>query len=312
MKHEAIIAILRQKPCVHKLCYGGFVQETLRLKENIYAVPLKALGFEAEANYAARYVVEVCGGDVEQKQLQVLIEQGERSLPVIALIVLQTEDKEPEMMEAEAEKALFIPEKILGWSVGEQLIPFAYMTCDKHQHFFRILPPHTRMRQRLGFGNTGEDYSNQLSRMVECAEKDEHYLFALGLYKDALSESNNVFKIARFFSCLECLAYKIKSKDYPSRKAVKKLLGLENGATMHLNVDSSEYRFDRIEIAGRLRDKLFHGVPFTEKDLNAESKHAFELIENNPEIIASSLRNDCELEFARWANGASNGLDPAL
>ncbi|MDO9069038.1 MAG: hypothetical protein Q7W05_11355 [Deltaproteobacteria bacterium] len=64
MKLEVITNILRQKPCVHKLCYGGFVQEALRLKENIYAFPLKALGFESEANYAARYVVEVCGGIV--------------------------------------------------------------------------------------------------------------------------------------------------------------------------------------------------------------------------------------------------------
>lgn len=309
MNHDTVENILRQKPSVHKLCYGGFIQETLRLKENVYAIPLKALGFESEANYAARYVAEVCGGDVEHQQLHTLIAQGERFLPVIALVVLQSEDTSPELMEAEAEKSLFIPEKIVGWSAGEQLIPFAYCIGKANQHLFKILPPHTRMRQRLGFGNTNENYSNQLSRMVVCAENDEHYLFALSLYNDTLAESNDVFKIARFFSCLECLAYKIKSKELPSRKAVKQLLGLEENAMIHIKTDSNEYRFDRIEVAGRLRDKLFHGIAFTEKDLNSASKHVFELIKNNPEIIANSLRDDCELEFALWANGASNGLD---
>lgn len=77
---------------------------------------------------------------------------------------------------------------------------------------------------------------------------------------------------------------------------------------MQLNIGGKEYKFDRIEIAGRLRDKLFHGVPFKESDLNSQSKHVFELIKCEPELIASSLRDDCELEFARWANGASNGL----
>ncbi len=77
---------------------------------------------------------------------------------------------------------------------------------------------------------------------------------------------------------------------------------------MRCNIAGKEYQYDRIEIAGRLRDKLFHGVPFRKKDLNAVSKHVFELIENNPESIAASLGNDCELEFARWANGVSNGL----
>jgi len=68
MNHLNILEILKQKPSVHKLCYGGFIQEALQLKENVYAIPLKALGFVSEAGYASQYVVEICGGNVEQKQ----------------------------------------------------------------------------------------------------------------------------------------------------------------------------------------------------------------------------------------------------
>lgn len=308
MKSKTILDILQQKRSVHKLYYGGYIQETLQLKENIYAVPLKALGFNDESNYTSRYVTEICGGVVDAKQLHSLIQQGEKALPVVAIVVLELTVDTPETMEQEAEKALIIPEKIVGWAAGENLVPFAYIISLPEQHFFRILPPHSRQRQRLGFGNTGNDYSSQLTRMIECAEKDEHFLFALSLYRDALAEENATFKIARYFSCLESLAYKLKSKEMPSRKAVKQLLGLKDGAFVQQNIRGKEYKYDRIEISGRLRDKLFHGIPFKEKDLIVESKHVFELLENEPELIANSLRDDCELEFARWSNKASNGL----
>jgi hypothetical protein len=308
MKQIDIKEIFSQRPSVHKLYYGGFIQEVLKLKENIYAVPLKALGFATEATYTSQYVVEICQGNVEQIQLDTLLSQGEQALPVIALVVILDNACSPEIMEADAEKQLLIPEKIVSWSAGESLVPFAFIICDEEQHFFRVIPPNSRRIQRLGFGNTDSDYSSKISKMVEYAEKDEHFLFAISLYKDALAEDNQVFKIARFFSCLESLAYKIKSDKIPSRKAVKTLLGLEQDAMVQLKIGDNEYKFDRIEIAGRLRDKLYHGVPFKESDLNTQSKHVFDLIKFNPELIAGYLRDDCELEFARWANGTSSGF----
>lgn len=114
---------------------------------------------------------------------------------------------------------------------------------------------------------------------------------------------------ARLFNCLECLAYRLKSKHGDkSRKAVKDLLGQPDGATVEQQVDGEKYRYDAIEIAGRLRDKLFHGVPFREDDLNLESRPVFRLLSAHPELILDSLQTYCELEIARWANGVSRGL----
>ncbi len=112
MNHLNIFEILKQRPSVHKLCYGGFIQEALQLKENVYAIPLKALGFVSEAGYASQYVVEICGGNVEQKQFDSLLKQSENALPVIALVVVLDGECSPENMEADAEKQLLIPEKI--------------------------------------------------------------------------------------------------------------------------------------------------------------------------------------------------------
>ena len=309
MSPQDVLLILKHKPSVHKLCYGAFIQETIQLSESVFAVPLKALGFSDEAAYTKKYIVDICGGNVDQQQFDSLRMQGESVLPVIVLVVqLNKSEDSPEEMEKNAESALMIPEKIVGWAAGEVLTPFAFVTNKIEQHYFRVVPPHSRRRQSLGFGNTGKDYSNLIQRMIECAKDDEQFLFALILYKDALNESNQVFKMARLFSVLESLAYKLKSQECPSRKAVKKLLGLEDGALVCMNIAGKEYKFDRIEIAGRLRDKLFHGVPFKERDLNQASRHVFELLEIHPETLSSSLRDDCELEFVRWANGVSNGL----
>lgn len=309
MNQQDVMFILKHKPAVHKLCYGAFIQETIKLNESVYAVPLKALGFSDESEYTAKYVVDIFGEKVEQQQLEDLKNQGENALPVIVLVVqLNKNDDTPETMEKRAESELTIPEKIVGWAAGEELTPFAYVTNSIKQNYFRVVPPHSRRRQRLGFGNTGADFSGQIQRMIGCAQSDEHFLFALSLYKDALNESNQIFKIARFFSVLESLAYKIKSDECPSRKAVKQLLGHTDGAMVCSKFAEKEYKFDRIEISGRLRDKLFHGVPFKEKDLNQASQHVFELLERQPETIADLLRDDCELEFSRWANGSSNGL----
>ena len=308
---ENIQEILKQRPSVHKLYYGAFIQESFKFGENVYAVPLQKLGFLKQANYAAIYIVEVCGGVVSNENFKALVEQGKDALPAFSLVAVLEKNDSPENLELKALEAFEPIEKILSWSTGDDFTAFAICTANNENTFFRLLAPFSRRRQRLGFGNTGRDYENQLNRMVEASENDEHFCFALGLFHDAVKENNQLFKIARLFSCLESLAYKLK-KGNPSRKAVKMLLGLENGATATYSIDGTQYKFDRIEIAGRLRDKFFHGVPFKRDDLNAENQHVFDLLEKEPRQLADSLLNDCEIEFARWANGASNGLrDPS-
>jgi hypothetical protein len=79
----------------------------------------------------------------------------------------------------------------------------------------------------------------------------------------------------------------------------------------NLRVDGRDFSYDRIEIAGRLRDKYFHGSPLCEKDLIKEVRPAFYLIEHRPEIIADALLDDCELALVRWANNASPGRNAA-
>lgn len=302
-----VLRELRHRPAVHQLCAGAFLQEMLPLGEHVTAVPLKPLGFDLEAHYAATYAREVVGAEVDEPALEQLKRQGTNSIPIIAIVVRNRIDAPAEEMERVAGPFMERARMLVAWLSGELPKPFALITASEKQTFFRMIPYQSRRRQRLGFGNTGTDIRGQLFRIAKLAETDERFAFALSMFHDALRELNPPFRAARLFSCLESLAYRVKD-DKGSRQRVRKLLGLEAGATVRIGSGAESYEYDRVEIAGRIRDKLFHGVPFEpEKHLNVSGAKAYRYLLEHPRELGDMLLADCELEFARWANGASIG-----
>ncbi len=305
-----LLDVLHRRPSVHQLCYGLFIGEVSWLSEYLVAIPMKALGFNSQACYTAQYANEVAGAVVDQTAINNLIAQGSSALPIVSIVNLLDIDDDPEVLERQSETSFLHARRVLGWSSGDESIPFAMLTCTKKQSFFRLLLPHSRFRQHLNF--LGHDFQRNelLKRIYEVAKSDEHFDFALSLLHEALREANPHFKIARLFNCLECLAYKLKRKHAgQTRRAVKELLGQVDGVRVAVQVDDERYEYDIIEIAGRLRDKLFHGAILRASDLNVETRKVFSLIEKNPEQIISTLLSYCEIEISRWANGTSNGLN---
>lgn len=305
-----LIDALRRRPAVHQLCCGIFIQEPVWFLEDLLAVPLRALGFAAQANYIAQYAVEIAGAEVDANSVANLTAQGADALPIVAIAHFRHVDAPPEELERLSEQSLAQARRVLGWMSGDEITPFALLTSTTTQSFFRLLLPHSRRRQRLGFGNTGVSYQLQIVRLYQAAKNDEHFEYALSLLHDALHEPNPQFKIARLFNCLECLAYRLKGKhNGKSRKAVKDLLDLPDGAMVEEQINGERYRYDAIEIAGRLRDKLFHGAIFRAEDLNEESRNIFTLLDTHPQQLVNSVLSYCEIEISRWANGASRGLN---
>lgn len=298
---------LAARPSVHLLCKGAFLQEPIAIGSRAVLVPLKPLGYLAQADYVGRYVHELTDALVDADAVNSLAQQGANAWPVVAIVAQCSKDAAPEALELEAEPQLQRGRQLLAWASGDDVTPFGVVTVPCKGSYFRMMPPHSRRRQRLGFGNTGNDYSRQIERIVESAEADDHFAFAISIYHDAMREDDPRFRIARLFNCLECLAGRLKNSDRPSRKAVKHLLGLSAGGMDEVSGDLGKIRYDPIEIAGRVRDKLFHGTPFRSSDLNAESQPAFALYEQRPQHIAETLQMHCELEIARWANGVSRG-----
>jgi hypothetical protein len=275
--------------------------------DGVLAVPLKPLGFAYDVGYLASYANEMVGAHVDSAAVQNLLDDTREILPVIALCLPLSVDAPAEDLESVAAPRLEGARMVLAWTSARDVTPIGMVVATVEKTFFRPLPPQYVNRQFLfGIGGTQDSFQQTLLRVSEACSKDERFQFALSLYHDALKEPNARFRIARMFNALEALAYRIKAA-LPSRKAVKELLGLPDGATTEIYREGVRYRFDAIEIGGRVRDKLFHGVPFEADDLNVESRPAFDLFLAHPEDIASIVSHYCELELNRWANGKSRG-----
>jgi hypothetical protein len=66
------------------------------------------------------------------------------------------------------------------------------------------------------------------------------------------------------------------------------------------------YSFDIVELGGRLRDKLFHGVPFLPDHLTENVRAAFSLLENAPLYVADTLTEYCKVALYGEVIGAES------
>jgi hypothetical protein len=304
---QEALSFLRRRPAVHQLCVGSFIQMPFEMGDGVLAVPLKPLGFADEVGYLATYANQIVGAPVDTAAVQRLLDDTRETLPVIALCLPLSVDAPAADLESLAAPRLERARMVLAWTSARDVTPIGMVIATVEKTFFRPLPPQHVNRQLLfGIGGTPDSFEQTLLRISAAASNDERFQFALSLYHDALKEPNARFRIARMFNVLEGLAYRIKAA-LPPRKAVKELLGLPDGATAEIHRNGARYRFDAIEIAGRVRDKLFHGVPFESNDLNVESRPAFDLFLAHPEDIASIVSDYCELELNRWANKKAEG-----
>jgi hypothetical protein len=305
MDKTKLLQTLQRRPAVHQLCSGAYIQEPIWLSEQLLLVPLQALGFAEHAQYTAQYAHGVVGASVDATAVADLTSQGIDALPVVSLVRFLSVDAPASELEQFSEPSLVQGRRILSYTSGNEVIPFALVTATSAESYFRLLPPESNKRMRLGFGNTGITFHSHMASAFHAIQRDEHFEFAISLLHDTHQEANLEFRIARFFNCLECLASKLKAKhDGKSRKAVKEWLGLEGGAVCEACIEGKRFKYDAIEISGRIRDKLFHGVPFREDDLNEESRSVFALLKTHPSDIATAVQSYCE----RWVNGVSKGL----
>lgn len=305
------LTFLSQRPSVHQLCAGAHLQAPFRVGLDVLAVPLEPLGYLPQATHLARFVNEVLQAPIDQASFARLAASGHTALPIIVLTAPMTLDAAPADLETLAVTRLEQARQVLAWATGDSLWPFGMVVCSSTDSHYRLILPHSRRRQRLfGLGGSAGDFQETLSRIKTAADTDQRFAFALALHHDAVREPNPHFRIGRLFNVLECLAYRLKSSALPSRKAVKYLLGIEAAPDTVLEWEGRPYRIDTVEIAGRVRDKIFHGTPFEAADLTVESRPAFDIYERDPTFIADSLAARCEMEIARWANGVSRGLAP--
>lgn len=298
---------IQKRPSVHLLCYGCYLQAPIKMSDSEAFIPLQPLGFEEPAKWLAIYAKE-CGAGVDTAGVEQLVGQGKDANPCVAIVIALPHWSSPEAAEGAVQNRLERLRSLLSWATGNHVEPFGYVTLgpEKSESYFRLLPPDNTRRTRLGFGNTGQDFIQSITSILKRADRDEHFAFVLSMVHDANHEKNVRFQIARYFSCLEALAYRIK-KGQGARDAVRQLLGLEKGRTGQASIGGRKYDYDVVLGAGILRDFLFHGVPLDFSKAKPEEKDTFDLISKHPKTVSSDLRSRVELEIMRWSNGASKG-----
>ena len=307
MGNADTLALLQARPSVHLLCSGVFLQGPFQLSTGESYVPLKPLGFETPARWLAAYAGH-CGAPVDQGAVDSLIQQGVAALPCVSIIRPVSQWTSPQDAENSVNERLERLRELISWGTGNDVQPFGAVVLGPkaNEAYFRLISPSTTNRMRLGFGNTGADFTNSLMRIIDYADHDEHFAFALSMLHDANAERNVRFRIARYFSCLETLAYRLK-KGQGSRDAVRQLLGLAQGKTGQTSVAGRTYDYDVVLGAGILRDLLYHGVPVDFSKAKPAERDTFDLLGSHPDIYVRDLQGRVELEIARWSNGASKG-----
>lgn len=294
--------IVMQHPSVHRLLSGGHLQEHVWLSEEVLALPLAPLGFRDGAGYLGAYHKEVFGYPPYPSMVAALQQRSQAALPVVALVRLGGDAKDHAALEEQAAADLDQAEQLIGWLTGDQLTAFGSVIALGGVVAFREITPHSRHRLHLGsFGTMGET----ARAIYRLARGDERLAFALSLHRDTLGERNPSFKIARLFNVLEALAFALKGEGVGSRAAVRKMLFNGVSETVNAGIDGQTYQYSPIEFAGRLRDKLFHGVPFERGHVNEAAQVAYDLLERHPEQIVRDMLSFCEVALAAWAHDQS-------
>jgi hypothetical protein len=139
-------------------------------------------------------------------------------------------------------------------------------------------------------------------------------IYRLSLLDQANSTPDESFRIASYFSILETLASPITSQfkeqtgDNKKRAAIRYMLGYfikQHTPKFTIN-NSQEFEFDHIELAGKVRDKIFHGGGgLKEKDVNINLKSGVLLLQSRPDMICHVLRRDCEIAIYTYAKKES-------
>lgn len=294
---EAAKQLLRTQPAVHELCAGGFLRETVHFGDGLSAIPLQPLGSDDRIDFLVKYARDLVGAKFDEPVASEARLRGLISSPVVSLVCTASEDGSPMEIEASVRPRLEVARQVMSCAVVQPFVPFAlFIHAQSSKGYYRLLEPgHKGTRSRI-LSIVELETPHLLARVFTKARDDETYRFALSLLHDAVAESNPRFRIARLFNVLECLASENKTGGLPSRKAVRYLLGFPvEGDVKEWNIEGKRHSFDIVELAGRLRDKLFHGAPFSPEDLAMNVRSAFLLLEDAPLYIADTLTEYCKI-----------------
>ncbi len=314
---------LNGKSAIVEIVIGTQLSEYIKISEDIHIFPLTPIGNRDIIDYGA-YLLKTMGIDTDASFMQEALRQG-RPFHETNMIIYFVEEKDL-AKHSEHPDALRV-RSLLGFYTNSFVEPIIKIYKSKSQpHLTHFLAPLRDRGIPKRFGSDPVTEAMLQKTFINSVENLE-----LHQWMDLLAQTQQIhdikLKISRLYSILEAMSARILSsfrkqnqdtKKYGSRSAIRTLLGYfteRNIPSFIFQVgEQLDYAsFDHIELAGRLRDKIFHGgnSTLTEKDITKQLTVGLDVLEECPRMIAHVLRRDCEMAIINWINKTGAGWKAA-
>ena len=235
---------------------------------------------------------------------------------IIMAVVRRIRSKEPLEIEQEASQEVALAKDLCAFYAGG-----AYRTIARAAWPSRELA-HVSFLQEEFRGTTRrpEDPINaDLLRLCHQHKHDDLIRYFITSYASAISILDDYVRISRLFSILEGIAAPINSilsrrvNDSTSREAIRIMIGyyrsLDN-PRVTITDPEEHFDFDVIELAGQIRQKIFHGGGrLTPANAPLRLKGAAGLLALRPDIISHILKRDCEAAIAQWVKRTGPAIE---
>jgi len=292
-----------------ELCVGPALGRVIELDPRTAAFPLKPLGNNSNVNYGADFI-RLLGVPIDRAFHEKATTEGRSFHGVTALVYCDQTDEEFQRATQGLSTHTARSRALISFFLAGELVPiirFAWYAERKGAAEF-LAPRSLRGLPK----RQPDDPVNPtfLEKVHVTAETDNLFHYYLGILQAAQGEVDAAFRIARLFTLLEALAAPISSslsrdgEKVGSRTGIRVLLGyyVEFDIPIFTVDDVTIYEFDHVELAGQLRDRLFHGGSnLKEEDVKDAVKPGVQLLNTNANMIAHALRRDCERELVGYA-----------
>jgi hypothetical protein len=297
----------RGRPALVEICSGACLKSPMHFGENAIATPLGALGNDHTIGYGVQFLhglgVRTDAAFHKQARLE---GNNFNGLNLIAIVG----DDANKLLQLQP--AINRVKTLLSFYLATELVPMIRIQWSgtRNPSAAEFLAPRSA---RGGPSRDGHDPVNEdfLNLCMSDRRDDDRLHYFVGLLEQCLGLFDERLKIARLYSLLESLASPIKSQfsrqagnDAQSRTSIRYMLGYfldKDIPRFTLQDPDEDFEFDHIELAGRLRDKIFHGGGALSIDSVPDIlKPGVRLLELQPRLLVHWLRRDCEQAIVDW------------
>jgi len=309
---KAIRRFVGGRKAFFEVVVGPPIPGVIYFGENTAAFPLGSLGNQTNIDFGIRLLGRL-GVSTDQAFVDTARQQGQPFHQLTAIVYVELQDSEFDLAAKGLSRSVDRIRTLLSFYTASEhisLIRFNWFEPGRGAAEF-LAPRYRGLAPRSELDPINHDF---LRRCATEKFDDQQLHYFMEMLKQTYSVDDYQFRIARLFSILEAMAGPIqgqfeKQTGTPSaRTAIRFMLGyfLEFDIPRFTILPSREFEFDHIELAGRLRHKIFHGGgELAYGDVPQSLRSGVDLVKLRPDMIAHQLRKDCERELHKWVLGES-------